>query len=146
MTALTINSDNALQDAIGIVRELYVRNRYLKLDIKIGKSRSMDQNAISHCWYDQLARELREDSALGWKAYCKLMHGVPILRAEDETFREFYDKSIKNTLTYEQKLSAMQYLPVTSLMTKKQLSAYLEAVQADFAKRGVMLEFPKDEA
>jgi hypothetical protein len=144
MNPLLINSDNSLQDAIGILRELFVRHRYLKVSVKIGKDRSLDQNALSFVWYEQLGQELKEESVSGWRSYCKLHHGVGILRSEDEQFRLFYDSSIKN-LTYEQKLKAMEFVPVTSLMTKKQLSAYLEAVQADFAKRGVQLEFPKDE-
>ena len=40
----------------------------------------------------------------------------------------------------------MKFLPVTSLMTKPQLSKYLEAVRDDFMKRGVMLEFPEEAA
>jgi hypothetical protein len=141
---LIINSDNSLQNSIGIIRELYQRNRYLKVNIKIGKSRSLDQNAILHAWIEQIARELREDDALGWKSYIKLHLGVPILRAEDEQFREAYDQVIK-PLGYEKKLIAMKCWPVSSIMTKPQLSALLEATQADFLKRGVKLEFPEDE-
>jgi hypothetical protein len=107
--------------------------------------RSLDQNALSHVWYEQLAQELKEDTALGWKAYCKLHHGVPILRAEEPDFREFYDGAVK-WMPYERKLEAMKFLPVTSLMNKQQLSQYLEAVKNDFAGRHhpVLLEFPPE--
>ena len=105
-------------------------------------SRSLDQNAISHAWYQQLARELRQDDAIGWKSFCKLHFGVQILRAEDDDFRAFYDLAIKSSLNYEAKLSAMRFVPVTSLMTKAQLSKYLEAVQSHFYTQGVKLEFP----
>lgn len=142
MSALVINSDNSLQSVIGELREMYRQHRYVKISAKTGKARSLDQNAISHAWYEQLSRELREDDALGWKCYCKLHHGVPILRAEDEDFREAYDATIKG-MTYEQKLIAMRMLPVTSLMTKPQLSKYLESMRADFERRGVRLEFPE---
>jgi len=139
---LIVNSDVSLQSAIGELREQYRAHRFVRLSMKAGKARSLDQNSISHAWYAQVARELREDDELGWKSYCKLHHGVPILRAEDADFREFYDGALKG-LTYEQKLGAMKYLPVTSLMTKPQLSKYLEAVQADFQGKGVYLEFPE---
>jgi len=139
---LIVNSEVALQSAIGELRESFRVHRFLRVTVRTGKARSLDQNAISHAWYQQVARELREDDELGWKAYCKLHHGVPILRAEDADFREFYDGALKG-LTYEQKLGAMKYLPVTSLMTKPQLSKYLEAVQADFRGKGVWLEFPE---
>jgi hypothetical protein len=105
--------------------------------------RSLEQNNFSHAWYEQMAKELPEDDALGWKCYCKLHHGVPILRAENEQFREAYDSTIKG-MTYEQKLQVMKILPVTSLMTKPQLSNYLKEVQEDFLRRGVRLEFPAD--
>jgi len=141
MPSYTINSDSSLQAFIGDVREMYIQHRYIKISAKTGKARSIDQNSISHAWYEQIARELREDDALGWKCYCKLHHGVPILRAEDEDFREAYDATIKG-MTYEQKLIAMRMLPVTSLMTKVQLSKYLEAMQADFLRKNVRLEFP----
>jgi hypothetical protein len=68
---------------------------------------------------------------------------VPLLRAEDDQFREAYDAAIKG-LSYEQKLKVMRILPVTSLMTKPQLSKYLEAMQEDFLRRSVRLEFPAD--
>lgn len=142
MSAYVINSDQSLQSFIGEIRELYRQHRYIKATTKTGKARSLDQNAISHAFYEQIARELREDDELGWKCYCKLHHGVPILRAEDEQFREAYDATIKG-MSYEQKLIAMRMLPVTSLMTKPQLSKYLEAMQEDFARRGVVLEFPE---
>lgn len=99
--------------------------------------RNRGQNDLSHALYEDIARALPEDDALGWKCYTKLHHGVPLLRAEDEEFRETYDKAIKG-LTYEQKLAVMKILPVTSLMNKKQISKYIEAVKADFIPRGVV--------
>ena len=144
VSAIIINSDTSLQAAFGQLREMYQQHRYVKINAKSGKARSIDQNSISHAWYEQLARELREDDALGHKCYCKLHHGVPILRAEDEEFRTAYDATIKG-MTYEQKLQVMRLLPVTSLMVKDQLSKYLEAMQADYSRRGVRLEFPETE-
>jgi len=141
MSALVINSAESLQRALGDLRNMWNQHKFLRINVKAGKDRSLDQNAISHAWYEQIARELREDDALGWKSYCKLHHGVPILRAEDEEFRTAYDAVIKS-LSYEQKLIAMKHWPVTSIMVKAQLSRYLETIQADFAQRGVCLEFP----
>jgi len=141
MSAMIINSAESLSRALGDLRDMWNQHRYLKLNVKAGTDRSIPQNAITHAWYEQLARELREDDALGWKCYCKLHHGVGILRAEDEEFRTTYDAVIR-PLTYEQKLIAMRCWPVTSIMTKPQLSKYAESVQADFAQRGVCLEFP----
>lgn len=140
MSAIVINSAESLQRAIGDLRGMFGQHKYLRVNVKTGNDRSLDQNAISHAWYEQLARENREDDALGWKCFCKLNFAVPIMRAEDAEFRQFYDASIKSSLSYEQKIVAMKFLPVTSLMTKPQLSKYLEAMQGYFTD--VRLEFP----
>lgn len=110
----------------------------MRVEIK-PKGRTLPQNAFSHVWYEEIAQALPEDDELGWKCYCKLHHGVPILRAEDEEFRVAYDGAIKG-LAYEQKLMAMRYYPVTSLMNVKQLTKYADAVRIDFAARGIHLE------
>lgn len=141
---ITVNSEQSLQQAIGDMRELWREHKFLRVNIKTGKDRSLDQNAISHTWYEQIARELREDTPLQVKQFCKLHYGVPIMRAEDEDFRSLYDLVIK-PLTYERKLAAMSAWPVTSLMTKTQLSEYLEAIQQAYMGR-VRLEFQIKEA
>lgn len=102
------------------------------------KGRSSSQNAFSHAWYGEIAQVFPEDDTLGWKAYCKLNHGVPILVAEDEEFREVYKNSLQY-LSYEARLKIMRFFPVTSLMNVKQLNAYAEAVQDDFIARGLEL-------
>jgi hypothetical protein len=108
------------------------------------KSRSQEQNALSHVWYQQLAAKLREYTADGYKAECKLRLGIPILRGEDEEFRAKYDATIKH-LDYEQKITVMEWFPVTSLMNTSQLSQYLEQMQQTYADR-VQLRFPQEMA
>ena len=137
----TINSEESLQRAIGELRELFREHHFLRVSVKTGKARSLNQNAIAHAWYEQIARELREDTPLGIKNFCKLTIGVPIMRAEDEEFRELYDLVIR-PLPYERKIAAMNAWPVTSLMTKPQLSQYLETMQEAYRGK-VRLEFPE---
>lgn len=136
-----IGSEIALQSLIGDLREAYRAHGFLRVTVKEGRKRSLSQNDISHAWYEQMAREDRQDDTQGHRRYCKLHHGVPILRA-DPDFREAYDAVIK-PLAYELKLVAMDHWPVTSLMTKAQMSKYLEDVQEDYRKRGVRLQFPE---
>lgn len=143
MTTVYVNSEPSLSKLIGDLRELWREHKFLRISIKAGKDRSLDQNAIAHAWFSQIANELREQTALQVKAECKLTIGVPILRAEDEDFRKFYDNSIR-LMTYEDKLAAMSFLPVTSLMTVKQLSQFLVGMQETYRKRDVALEFPPE--
>lgn len=142
MAQITVNSETSLQQAIGELRDTFRREKFFRVSIKTGKARSLDQNGISHVWYEQISREIREETPLGVKCFCKLHYGVPIMRAEDEDFRTLYDLVIK-PLNYEKKIEAMKAWPVTSLMKKTQLSQYLEAMQAGYADRGVRLEFPE---
>jgi hypothetical protein len=111
---------------------------------ELSDKRSADQNSISHAWYTEVSRALQDRSPLSVKCESKLNCGVPILRAEDDDFRSFYDASIKSTLSYEQKMGAMKFLPVTSLMSVQQLSQYLEDVQQFWGRQGVFLAFPDD--
>lgn len=139
---LIVNSETSLQSAIGELREAFRQRKYLTVSVAEGKSRSLDQNAISHAWYEQVARELREDTALAVKCFCKLHFGVPILRLADEDFRAKYDRAVK-PMAYEDKLTLMEWFPVTSLMTTPQLSQYLEAMQKHYSGHGVWLQFPE---
>lgn len=142
---LTVNSESTMQDAIGKVREAFKDRRYFTLTFKFGKGRSLNTNALSHAWYEQVARELREDDARGVKRFCKLHFAIPILRAEDEEFRDSYDRAIKFTMSYEQKLAIMDILPATSLMTTKQISQYMQDMQDHYRTKGVCLEFPPEQ-
>lgn len=142
MSAQTVHSAESLSRVVGEIRAALKEHRWLKVSWSQHKDRSGQQNALSHVWYEQIAHELREDTALGVKAECKLHYGVPILRAEDDDFRAAYDAAIK-PLTYEQKLAAMRYWPVTSLMSTAQLSEYLQAMQDAYRGR-VTLEFPDE--
>lgn len=142
MAEIIINSEVSLQEAIGLLRETWAKNKYVRMVLKARK-RSLDQNALAAVWYEQMAREDRQYDALGHKSYCKLHHGVPIMRAEDEEFRAFYDGALKS-LTYEQKREAMKFVPVTSLMSVEQLSKYLEAVHEDYMLHGVHLNWPEN--
>lgn len=139
---IIVNSEVALQSAVGQLREQFKDRKYLTVSITHGKARTLDQNAISHTFYEQVSRELREDTPLGVKSFCKLHFGVPILRAEDEDFRAMYDRVVK-PMAYEDKLDLMSFFPVTSLMKTPQLSQYLESVQRHYQRLGVWLEFPE---
>lgn len=108
------------------------------------ETRSDLQNRLSHSWYGELAENLKENDAIGYKCFCKLHFGVPIMRAEEDEFREIYDTAIK-ALSYEKKLAMMKILPVTSLMNTKQLTSYLEQMKNYyFEHNGFDLKYPQD--
>lgn len=136
-------SESNVENFILKLKALDLQNvRYVANVVEIEKNRTDLQNRLSHAWYQQLANELKENDSLGWKCYCKLHFGVPILRAEDDEFRKVYDGAIKS-MTYENKLEVMKILPVTSLMKTKQLTKYLDEMKGWFETwEGVILEYP----
>ena len=83
-------------------------------------------------------------SAEDYRAYCKAYFGVRILRAENEAFREQYDRIVR-PLEYEQKLEIMKEpidLPVTRLMTSRQKKRYLDDIYTFWTGKGFKLTDP----
>jgi len=101
--------------------------------------RTLDQNALINVLYGKIADQTEGEGVVDIRRRCKLHFGVPILRANDEAFRQVYDKVVKPH-DYETKLEIMDYLPVTSRMKKDQATEYIETVQRDYAGRGVRFE------
>jgi len=111
----------------------------------VSEKRSLDQNALSFEIYKDIAGQVGDQTPDEVRRECKLRYGIPILRT-DEGFRNLYDKSIKSTLNYEEKLEAMAWFPVTRLMSKKQFTEYLDTVIREYAKQGIYVTMPGDPA
>ena len=107
---------------------------------KIG--RSAKQNRLQFQWLKDAA-EQGDQTVEEYRAYCKLHHGVPILRAEDKPFNRLYNQIIR-PLPYEQKLEAMIHfdLPVTSRLSVKAMTQYLDAMSKDLWSQGFQLTDP----
>lgn len=108
----------------------------------IGK-RSIEQNKLQRLWINELA-EQGDMTAEEYRAFCKLHFGVPILRNENEKFRQVYDDKIK-WRSYQDKLMFMAEpfdFPVTRLMTIKQHKAFLDEIYIYFIGLGFTLTDP----
>lgn len=115
--------------------EIVVRKRQVK--------RSIDQNKLQRKWLSE-AEAQGDDTAEGYRGYCKLHFAVPILRWELPEFKEKYDRIVK-PLPYEAKLELMQEpldFPCTRLMNKDQKTRYLDAVYQHFTGLGMRLTDP----
>lgn len=111
-----------------------------------GRRRSIEQNRLQRLWCNEIAQQLGDQTPEEVRGYCKLTIGVPILRAENETFCERYDAVLK-PLNYEQKIAIMMEpldLPVTRIMTSKQKAKYLDGVRQHFTEKGIVLTIPDD--
>ena len=129
-----------------IIQMLKAKKPPYTVTIKDGKNRSLAQNRLQRMWLNEAAEQLKEDTAEGYRAYCKLHFGVPILRndPDDNTFRLKYDEIFK-PLQYEMKLQLMAEpfdFPVTRKMKMAQKSEYLDAMYQHFTGLGVLLTQP----
>ena len=143
MTTRVIRND---EDLALLVRFLKSQKRPFTVDITKGKQRSTEQNKLQRLWLNEIAEQLGDQTPEEVRGYCKLRFGVPILRAENEAFRERYDAVVK-PLPYEAKLAIMMEpldLPVTRLMKTEQTTRYLDAIAQHYAEQGVRLTQPED--
>ena len=126
------------------IAEMFASHGWLKLTPSTQK-RSLDANSLSHVWYAELARQKGDHTTHEYRNICKLHHGVPILRRDNEEFREFYNRFFLK-LTYEEKLDAMNWLSVSSTMSKEQMTEYMNEIQKMYGTQGVVLSNAKEAA
>jgi len=109
-----------------------------------GAPRSLAQNRLAQRWFTDIAAQLGDQTHEDVRAECKLVFGVPILRAENEAFRVSYDRVFK-AMPYAEKVEAIRAfdLPVTRLMTAKQMTAFMDAMQRHWTAQGVRLTDPE---
>lgn len=144
MTSRVINSA-AERDSFCTL--LKAKNPPYTVSVVDGRKRSVEQNKLQRLWMNEAAEQLGEDTPEGYRAYCKLHFGVPILRGENEEFREAYDRVIRPH-SYEDKLTMMATpldFPVTRLMKMGQKKRYLDDIYVHFTSQGVQLTEPTDD-
>lgn len=146
MSALTTRFVETDFERRQLIRFIEQQPLPLTVSLTKGGKRSLRQNKLQRLWLNEIAAQLGDRSPEEVRGYCKLTIGVPILRAENETFRERYDQIVK-PLPYEQKLALMMEpldFPVSRLMTTKQATAYLDGMHRHFSEEGIVLTDPGD--
>ena len=143
MTTRIIRTDEDLQALTAL---LSARKRPFTVQITTGANRSIEQNALAFLWYREIAEQMGDRTATEVRAHCKLHHGVKMLVTENGAFRAAWHARFLRW-DYEAKLELMVEpldLPVTRLMTTKQLTQYLDAIADEFTRQGVVLTQPED--
>ena len=141
MTTRSIKNEN---DLALLTTYLKGRKRPFTVEVTDGRDRSTEQNKLSHKWYKEISEQTGEDVE-DVRARCKLVFGIPILRRENDRFRETYDRVLK-PLSYEDKIEFIQRIDVsvTRLMKVEQMSRYLDIVFRKHAEMGIVLTVPED--
>ena len=124
---------------------LYISQQKLPFSVTVtdASKRSVEQNKLLWLWMSEIAAQTGH-TADEVRAYCKLCIGVPLLREQNERFRELYDRILK-PLSKQDNLALMSEpmaLPVTSMMSVKQFSEYLERVFEHYKSKGFELTEP----
>lgn len=131
------------QDRMKLIEALKGRKLPLSIEIRYAKHRTVEQNKLQRKWLQE-ASEWTGHTTEELRAHCKLHFGVPILRNENEKFREQYDKIVK-PYSIEEKLQFMMEpfdFPVTRLMTTVQKTQYLDMMYKHFVELGCILTVP----
>lgn len=133
------------EDASNLAKLIDARGYPQTVTVTAGESRSTLQNRLAQRWFSDIVRQLGDQTHDEVRAYCKLHFGVPILRAENEAFKASYDRILK-PLDYAEKLEAIRVFdfPITRLMSTKQMTQFMDAMQRHWSQQGVRLTNPED--
>jgi hypothetical protein len=107
------------------------------------ESRTSQQNRTLHMWFGEIARQSDDLDATEIKGMCHRRWGLAI-RLRDPQFAWVWKHSGEN-LNYEQQCSllASGVLNVSSGMTMKELSEYLDGMSRYFRSNGYRLTDPE---
>lgn len=138
-----LDTDEKIEHFLAHVRERRSEGRPCTVQF-LKSDRSTEQNALFHAILRAVYEQKRDESLDEIKRFCKLRFGVPILRSTDPQFRHLYDEAVKNNLSYEQKLEAMDILPVTSRMNTEQMTEMIESTAQYWVENGFDLSGVRD--
>ena len=144
MPRYSLHTEADREKFINLLRVMALDKPWMVTVEREGNQRSLNQNRLQRLFVNEISEQLGDQTPEEVRGYCKLTIGVPILRMENEAFREKYDRIIR-PLPYEQKLELMMEpidFPVTRLMNTKQHAKYLDEIQRHFAAQGVILTQP----
>jgi hypothetical protein len=122
----------------------YIEHQPLPFRAKLtaGRLRSLDQNRLQWLWAAEAALQRQDITAREVQNEWKLLFGIPSLCTDDPVFAEGWAEVEK--LPYRKRLLLMQLFSVTSVMTQRQMKAYLDDVYRFNTENGIQLTVPED--
>jgi hypothetical protein len=109
-----------------------------------GAPLSDKQRNLSFRWYQDISRQLGDRTPGEARAECKVSFAAPILCEAMPDFAALW-ADLRGAFGYEKLLKFVERseLPMTSLMSVAQMTAYMDAVQREYAGQGVRLTDPE---
>lgn len=131
------------QDKLALWRVLDARAYPYTIQITKGLPRSDEQNRTFFMWVKEISEQTHVRIGRV-RAELKLRYGIPILRSDNEKFRETYDKFVKHQ-EYDDKVEFIERtdFPVTRLMTTKQFARMLDDIYEAHTSNGIALTDPE---
>lgn len=112
------------------------KGKRLLVTVRDASKRSLNQNDMKEQQVAVIAEQLYGGDEDYARREAKYLCGVPILYRDDPKFKMVCDKALSN-LTHEERIEAMEFMPVTSLMSKSQMKEYIDKVFDKYASRVV---------
>lgn len=131
----SLKTTDNIREFVNHIQDRHHRGESVTVEF-VEHDRSTNQNSLFHQMLRVVAEQKGDETVDELKRFCKLRFGVPLLRAVDPSFCAIYDTAIKHSLTYEQKLEAMDLLPVTSRMDRATFSIFLDSVARFWTEQG----------
>lgn len=109
-----------------------------------GAPRTASQNRLAFQWYQDIARQIGDQTTEEVRAEAKTLFAAPILCRESEAFRDSWAR-LRHRMTHEEVLAFVQAteLPMTRAMTTRQMTEFLDAMQRHYSAQGVRLTDPE---
>ena len=106
-----------------------------------GAKRSLPQNSLFHQWVAQIATETGQSQTEA-KAEIKLTFGLPIMeRDRPDWIAEW--SPLYGPLPYHMRRKLFQVIPLTSLLTARQMAEMMDAIEREYRAQGVALVDPE---
>ena len=141
MSAFIIRTEYERTDAIKVLQEA---NLPCTFRLDRGADRSIEQNRLMWGWYGDIWEQLKEQTPGELHRECKLTIGVPIILADPTKAQESFCDAWANLIepqSYEAQLDLVEHMPVTSMMTTRQMTTYLNELHRRYTiERGVRLD------
>ena len=106
-----------------------------------GVSRSNQQSRTVEKWYAQIGQETGQ-LPVQVKAECKMRYGLPIMLTENAAWVAEW-APIYEPFDYARRLKLFEVIPLTSKLTTRQMSRYMDAVQMTYRQMGIALIDPE---
>ena len=129
---------------VALSRLLSERKLPLTVSWSQGASQVEGQNRLAQRWFTDVSRQRGDMTREEVRADAKVTFGVPILCAENDAFRAGWQATFA-AFDYEavRKHVAALDVPVTRLMTLKQMTAFMEAFSRFWRRHGFYLTDPE---